>query len=271
MALSANTLFEVRQPGTDTNGGGFVFGAAGADFSQQDVKNVTSQGTTTLSGNGGSITSGATTCLVASVTSLYGSRQALLANPLVGDWLLIDSEVVKVTGVSTLTLIIVRAQLGTSAASHNDGATVTNKSNVSTTDVVTTNSSTTITSATAYWSANIVGNLIYLQGGTGTVVAQWRQIMSVSTSGGNTTCVVDATPGAATGGTGVTGNIGGSLATPGQGAALCSVSGHKVWVKYNATPYSITTTSAGTNGPVKFGTTSINASVEGYEAFPPGM
>jgi hypothetical protein len=37
MALSALTVFEVRTTGVDTNGGGFVTGAAGSDYSQQDA------------------------------------------------------------------------------------------------------------------------------------------------------------------------------------------------------------------------------------------
>lgn len=40
MALSASTVFEVRTAGNDTNGGGFVTGAAGTDYSQQDSKNT---------------------------------------------------------------------------------------------------------------------------------------------------------------------------------------------------------------------------------------
>jgi len=35
VALSGNTVFEVRTDGADTNGGGFVTGAAGTDYSQQ--------------------------------------------------------------------------------------------------------------------------------------------------------------------------------------------------------------------------------------------
>lgn len=34
MALSSATVFEVRTTGADTNGGGFVAGAAGTDYSQ---------------------------------------------------------------------------------------------------------------------------------------------------------------------------------------------------------------------------------------------
>jgi hypothetical protein len=37
MALSANTVWEVRTTGADTNGGGFVTGASGTDYSQQDA------------------------------------------------------------------------------------------------------------------------------------------------------------------------------------------------------------------------------------------
>lgn len=37
MALSASSVFEVRTTGVDTNGGGFVTGATGTDYSQQDA------------------------------------------------------------------------------------------------------------------------------------------------------------------------------------------------------------------------------------------
>lgn len=37
MALSASTVWEVRNGGNDNNGGGFVTGASGTDFSQQDA------------------------------------------------------------------------------------------------------------------------------------------------------------------------------------------------------------------------------------------
>ncbi len=40
MALSANTVWEVRTTGADTNGGGFVAGATGTDFSQQDAAQI---------------------------------------------------------------------------------------------------------------------------------------------------------------------------------------------------------------------------------------
>ena len=208
MAWPSATILEVRSAtGSDTNGGGFVQGASGADFSQQASKNGSSRGTTTLSGNGGSITSGATSAIVASATSLYGGLQTTL----VGDWLKIDSEIVKVTAVSGNTLTITRAQLGTSAASHNDGATVTNISNASTTDLVTAGT-TTISTAAGYLSANAVGNVVYIAGGTASITAGWYSITSVSTSGSSTTAVVDRSTGLTTG-TGATFNLGGALAT----------------------------------------------------------
>jgi hypothetical protein len=37
MALSSATVLEVRTTGVDTNGGGFVTGATGTDFSQQNA------------------------------------------------------------------------------------------------------------------------------------------------------------------------------------------------------------------------------------------
>jgi hypothetical protein len=41
MALSAATVFECRTTGSDSNGGGFVAGASGTDFSQQDAAQYT--------------------------------------------------------------------------------------------------------------------------------------------------------------------------------------------------------------------------------------
>ena len=84
--------------------------------------------------------------------------------------------------------------------------------NISTTDAV-ANGTTTITSATATFTADIVGNLIYLQGGTGALAAGWYQ---VNTFTNGTTIVVDRTVAA---GTGITMNIGGAMASIG-GASL---------------------------------------------------
>ena len=143
MAIPAATVWEVRPTnGTDTNGAGFVAGAAGTDYSQQNAKNT--------SGN-----------------------------------------------------------------------------NISTTDVVATGS-TTITSATAAFTSAIVGNVIYLQGGTGSLTAGWYQVATYSNA---TTIVLDR---AVATGTGITMNIGGALATLTQAAAVWGGS-NKVFVKNEST------------------------------------
>jgi len=69
---------------------------------------------------------------------------------------------------------------------------------------------TTITSATAAFGTDVVGNVMYVQGGTGAVVADWYQIISRTNA---TTIVVDRLTGL-TAGTGVTFRIGGALASP---------------------------------------------------------
>jgi len=150
MALSANTVLEVRRTGSDTNGGGFVTGAAGFNY------------------------------------SLY------------------------------------------------DAATV----NVA--DAV-ANGTTTITSATANFVA-VIGNIIYLQGGSGSLVAGWYQVL---TNANATTITVDRVVAA---GTGITMRIGGALASPGQAAAIATVAGMMVFIKYDATPYSITTATTNVSG-----------------------
>ncbi len=51
MAISANTVFEVRGGGSDNNGGGFVTGASGTDFSQQDAAQYALTTVTTAAAN----------------------------------------------------------------------------------------------------------------------------------------------------------------------------------------------------------------------------
>jgi hypothetical protein len=71
---------------------------------------------TTLSGNGGSITSGATSMIVASASAF----------PTVGQFrVIVESEIMIVTAVSGTTFTITRGAESTSAASHNDGVAVT--------------------------------------------------------------------------------------------------------------------------------------------------
>lgn len=150
MALNAAIVLEVRNGGSDTNGGGFKTGATGTDWTLQDAAQY-------------SVTDGVT----AGTTSLV--------------------------------------------------------------------------SATANFGTDVVGNLIYVTGGTGAVTAAWYEITSRTNS---TTVVVDRSTGLSAG-TGATFKIGGALASPGAAAAIATVAGHTVFIKYNASPY--VATSASTN------------------------
>jgi hypothetical protein len=76
----------------------------------------------------------------------------------------------------------------------------------SVTDAV-TNGTTTITSATANFGVDVVGNTLYIAGGTGSIAAGWYQIISRTNA---TTIVVDRSTGL-TSGTGATLKIGGAL------------------------------------------------------------
>lgn len=51
MALSANTVWEIRTGGADTNGGGFVTGASGVDYSQQNSAQYALTNVTTAAAN----------------------------------------------------------------------------------------------------------------------------------------------------------------------------------------------------------------------------
>ncbi len=85
MALSANSVFEVRTAGNDTNGGGYVTGSGTTDYSQQDSKNsggndgsttdAVANGTTTIT----SATASFTANIVGNIIYLQGGSGALAA------------------------------------------------------------------------------------------------------------------------------------------------------------------------------------------------
>lgn len=85
---------------------------------------------------------------------------------------------------------------------------------------------TTITSATAAFGTDVVGNVMYVAGGTGSVVAGWYQITARTNS---TTITVDRSTGL-TAGTGVTLKVGGALASPGV-ACAASAADNTIWLK----------------------------------------
>lgn len=172
MALSANTVWEVRTAGNDANGGGFVTGASGSDWSQQDSKRT--------------------------------------------------------------------------------GADVTD---ISTTDLVATGVAT-VTSATANFATTIVGNIICLSGGTGSLTKGWYQ---VTTRNSATSIILDRIVAA---GTGITLNIGGALASPGMVGGATLVAGHYIWIK--AGTYTITSASTNISGGCFSSSTAVF--MEGYSS-----
>lgn len=120
-----------------------------------------------------------------------------------------------------------------------------NAAQYSVTDGV-TNGTTAVTSATANFGTDVVGNLIYIFGGTGVGGSGgWYEIMSRTN---NTTIVVDRSS-ALTAGTGTTLTIGGAIKTPGLASAILAFAGGgTAFIKYNASPYVITTASYNVQG-----------------------
>lgn len=86
MALPANSVFEVRTAGNDTNGGGFVTGSTGTDYSQQDAKNTAGADISTTDGVGNgtttftSATANFGTTIVGNIIYLQGGTGALVAS-----------------------------------------------------------------------------------------------------------------------------------------------------------------------------------------------
>lgn len=171
MALSANSVFEVQTGGSDTNGGGFVTGAAGTDYS-----------------------------LVAAKRTATGSNDSTTDAVAVG------------TGV--------------------------------------------ITSVTAAFTSAIVGNIISLSGGTGTLAQGWYQV-TVFTSA--TSITVDRNVAA---GNGITMNIGGALASPGMAGGVGLVTNNAIYIK--AGTYTITSATPNISGGC-LSSAGATLFIEGYQ------
>jgi hypothetical protein len=76
MALSLNTVLEVRQVGADTNGGGFVTGASGTDWSQQTSAQYTLTGLTSSGAGNTLLTASASADMVGNIAySVSGTNQ----------------------------------------------------------------------------------------------------------------------------------------------------------------------------------------------------
>ncbi len=127
----------------------------------------------------------------------------------------------------------------------------------SVTDGVTAGS-TTITSATAAFGTDVVGNVMYVQGGTGSVTAGWYQIVTRTNA---TTVVVDRATGL-TAGTGVTLHIGGAFITISQ-ALASAVTNNRINVKSGT--YTVTAALAIATGGDAAGGPLV---IEGYGSTP---
>ena len=223
-AIPAGAVWEVRTAGSDTQGGGFVGG-------------ITSKATGT-----DLVVAAGSNVQVSSVS--YGFTSAD-----VGRWITVTAgtgftvgsyNIISVTtGVATLSAS--PAAVSTTGGSFTiyygldysqQNAKNTVGSNISTTDAVTAGT-TTLVSATAAFTADIVGNIVYISGGTGSITGGWYEVTAYTNA---TTVTLDRSTGL-TAGTGATLNIGGALATP-TAAALLATQYNIVYIKGG--PYVIT-------------------------------
>ncbi len=248
MALDVPFVFEIRQTGADTNGGGFAFGASIAAPSAPSVSNIIS---------GGSVAANTYYCVI-TYTDSWGDT-------------VISGQTSTTTTGSSSTITVTSPSAQTGAKTWNcyfgttsggpyfpQGTVLTIGSNrVITTTPPTTgtqpsgvdysqqdspqinvsdgvaNGTTTFTSATAGFSGAHVGNLIRVGSAT------WLHIVAVTNS---TTVVLN---GSVSTNTGLPVVVGGALATPGMAGGICLQTANSVFfLKYSATPY---TYSASTN------------------------
>lgn len=197
-ALNSATNWEIRQAGADTNGGGFTLGVSSisskTDLAVDATTNtiVTSAGYVFTAADAGrwiNITAGTGfTIGYYQILSVDGSNKATLnASP----------AATSTTGGS-FTIYKGLDYSQQNAVNPNGGS---NGSSV----VAVTAGTTTLTCADCTFTQDIVGNVVYLTGGTAPVTAQRRAITAYTNA---TTVTMDATVPASTG---TTLNIGGAL------------------------------------------------------------
>lgn len=116
-----------------------------------------------------------------------------------------------------------------------------NAAQYSVTDGVTAGT-TTITSVTAAFGTDVVGNLIYVSGGTGAITADWYEITARASS---TSITVDRSTGL-TAGTGVTLKIGGAMLTM-SAVEPKAIAGNKIHIKAGTYGETLTLTISGGN------------------------
>ena len=224
-AIPSNAIWEVRATnGSDTNGGGFV--AAITSISTKTDLVVSAVNNSQVSSSSYGFTS-ADVGRYLKVTSGTGWTPGVY-------------QVISVTG-GIATLDHSPANLSTTGGNFImyygiDYSQKNSKNssgiNISTTDLVSAGT-TTLVSATAAFTNDIIGNIVYISGGSGSIVGNWYEVTGYTNS---TTITVDRSTGL-TIGSGATLNIGGALQTIGKAGSI-EVSGNVAFVKAEAN-YSI--------------------------------
>lgn len=269
MAIAAGTFWEVENGGSDTaNGGGF--NPANASFATD----------LTTTGNGNTSTptvSSASYNFVAAdvgawvfiqsgtnwlagwykITSV-GSNQATL-DAAIGHGVLWSSP--SVNGLST------QAGVSTVATPTNGvwGVDYSQQTTAVITfaDITTAGVGATFTSAANPVGKNFVGNIIQLTGGTNITTGFYEIISTAATTG---TCDRNISSGVSTNGVG---GLGGALASMGQSGAN-HVAGNKIWIKYNAAVYTISSATNNTAGgclSMTAGVTTTATELHGYNTY----
>ena len=226
-AIPGGTIWELRSTnGSDTNGGGFV--PAITSISSKTDLVVSAGSNVQVSSASYGFTSadvGRTIKVTAGTGWTVGYYQVLSVNTSVAT---LDHSPASINATGGSFTIY----YGVDYTQQNSKNTTGN--NISTTDLVTAGT-TTIVSATASFTADIVGNVVYIAGGTGSITGGWYEVTAYTNA---TTVTVDRATGLTTG-TGATLNIGGALKTISQLGSII-VSNNGVFIK-NEASYATTT------------------------------
>lgn len=232
MTISAQTIWEIRTGGSTTNGGGADPSLSGKDVSAATDLAIDSTNPLKVTSATHNFTSSDNHKYI-HITAGTGFH--------VG-WYQIES-----TSGNAAFLQSAPGKVGSTAGTYDlhqcidygyQTAANSSGSNISTTDAV-ANGTTTITSATASFTNNVVGNIVYFAGGSGSITAVRRQVTAFTNS---TTITIDASIASSTG---MTMNIGGALESPGTAGSVM-VSGNYCFIQSGT--YSITSASSNVAG-----------------------
>lgn len=226
-AINASCIWEIQTTGADTNGGG---------FSPNSSNFVTNLAATSATGNSPLVTSATFNFVAGDVGAWLYIKSGTNWTP---GWYQIASVA---SNAATLSAAVGQAYsnngnfdtLNTAAgcatvASPTSGTgsidyTLTPTVCVNVADGVTA-ASTTITSVTAAFHKGMIGNVIYIEGGTAPITATRREITAVASA---TSITVDAALSGVS--TGTTLKVGGALQSPALAAGFC-IAGNDLWLK----------------------------------------